>query len=61
MHHVSALPKLEDELTQWDPQDLNAKSPNRLDAKVYAETELMIKPVRTVLRGNPVAGAGRRM
>lgn len=29
-----ALPKLEDELTQWDPQDLNANPPNRLDAKV---------------------------
>lgn len=61
MHHVSAHPKLETELTTWDPQDASAKSPNRLDAKVYAETELMIGPVRTVFRGNPVQGAGRRI
>jgi len=42
IHHVGTLGKLETELTTWDPLDVSAKSPNRLDAKVYAETDLMI-------------------
>jgi len=41
-HHVGTFAKLEDELTQWDPRDLTAKSPNRLDAKVYGTSELMV-------------------
>lgn len=36
-HHVGTFPKLEDELCLWQPGD---KSPNRLDAKVWALTEL---------------------
>ncbi len=38
--HVGSLPKLEDELTTWDG---NTISPNRLDAFVWAFTELMLK------------------
>lgn len=37
-HHVGVFTKLEDELCQWLPGDA---SPNRLDAKVWACTELM--------------------
>jgi phage terminase large subunit-like protein len=37
-HHVGSFPKLEDELCLWIPGD---QSPNRLDAKVWAYTELM--------------------
>jgi phage terminase large subunit-like protein len=37
-HHVGTFPALEDELCQWEPGD---KSPNRLDALVWACTELM--------------------
>ena len=37
-HHVGAFPALEDELCLWMPGDA---SPNRLDAKVWALTELM--------------------
>ena len=37
-HHVGAFPALEDELCLWIPGD---KSPNRLDAKVWAYTDLM--------------------
>ena len=37
-HHVGSFPKLEDELCLWIPGDA---SPNRLDAKVWAYTELM--------------------
>jgi hypothetical protein len=36
-HHVGSFPALEDELCLWVPGD---KSPNRLDAKVWAMTEL---------------------
>lgn len=36
-HHVGAFPLLEDELCMWTPGD---PSPNRLDAKVWAMTEL---------------------
>lgn len=36
-HHVGFFPALEDELCMWKPGD---KSPNRLDAKVWAMTEL---------------------
>jgi hypothetical protein len=36
-HHVGVFPALEDELCQWVPGD---PSPNRLDAKVWALTEL---------------------
>jgi phage terminase large subunit-like protein len=44
LHHVSTFPKLEDELTGWDPIDLTAMSPNRLDGFVYAASELMLEP-----------------
>lgn len=36
-HHVGTFPALEDELCLWTPGD---NSPNRLDAKVWALTEL---------------------
>lgn len=39
-HHVGSFPALEDELCLWMPGDA---SPNRLDAKVWAYTELMDK------------------
>ncbi len=38
VHHVGFFPKLEEEQTMWTP---GAKSPNRLDAHVFAITELM--------------------
>ena len=39
-HHVGFFPELEDEYCNWIP---GSKSPNRLDAAVYALTELMIE------------------
>ena len=42
-HHLGYFPSLEDELCLWIPGDL---SPNRLDAKVWAYTELMEKSNR---------------
>lgn len=38
VHHVGNLSRLEEELTTWEPGD--GKSPNRLDALVYAVSEL---------------------
>jgi len=38
--HVGHFPELEDELTQWEPA--STKSPNHLDALVWALTELML-------------------
>lgn len=38
VHHVGALPKLEDQLTTWTPHD--GTSPDRLDALVWAMHEL---------------------
>lgn len=38
VHHVGTMPKLEDQLTTWTPQD--GTSPDRLDALVWAVTEL---------------------
>jgi hypothetical protein len=40
VHHVGRFDRLEEELTQWQPDD--TESPNRLDAAVWALTELMI-------------------
>lgn len=40
--HVGALARLEDQLTTWDPASSRA-SPDRLDALVYALTELMVE------------------
>jgi phage terminase large subunit-like protein len=39
VHHVGLLPILEDQLCQWEP-GMSAWSPNRLDALVWALTEL---------------------
>lgn len=41
VHHVGALAKLESEMTTWDASS-GAKSPNRLDAVVWALTDLVV-------------------
>ena len=47
IHHVGTFPTLEDQLCQWVP-DSGDPSPDRLDARVWAITELMLggSPVR---------------
>ena len=45
VHHVGTHAKLEDQLTQWNPLD-GMKSPDRLDALVWALTKLMIRSGR---------------
>lgn len=49
VHHVGQFDRLEDQLTNWDPS-LSEKSPDRLDALVWAITELAIN--------KPMAGEG---
>ncbi len=39
-HHVGNLPEMESEMTSWAPGD--SWSPNRMDAKVWTLTELML-------------------
>lgn len=41
VHHVGSLPYLEDQLCTWDPS-ADSKSPDRLDALVWALSELML-------------------
>lgn len=41
VHHKGGFAQLEDELCQWEP-GVSPDSPNRLDAMVYALTELMV-------------------
>ncbi len=40
IHHVGSLPDLEEQLTTWTPE--MSKSPDRLDAYVWAFTDLMV-------------------
>ncbi len=42
MHHPQSFPELEDQLCNWDPLS-NEKSPDRLDALVWAMTHLHAK------------------
>jgi phage terminase large subunit-like protein len=41
VHHVGAFPELEDQMTQWVP-GTGVASPDRMDALVWALTELML-------------------
>ncbi|MGN6572733.1 MAG: DNA-packaging protein [Pseudolabrys sp.] len=47
VRHVGAFPALEDEMADFGLQGLSSgRSPDRLDAMVYAVTELVVKPQR---------------
>lgn len=48
IHHVGSFPELEDQLCEWIPGD---KSPDRLDARVWAITELMLESDFVVIEG----------
>jgi len=47
VHHVGALPKLEDEMCTWSAIEADP-SPDRMDALVWALTELMLASPRGV-------------
>jgi phage terminase large subunit-like protein len=40
VHHVGSFPKLEDQMCDFNPQDQNQRSPDRMDALVWAMAEL---------------------
>lgn len=43
VHHVGTFPQLEDQMCQWEPM-VSTWSPNRVDALVWALTDLMLGP-----------------
>lgn len=52
VHHIGTFPKLEDQMTQWNPL-VDVWSPDRLDALVWALTDLMMGPI-------PIRSSGPR-
>jgi len=59
VHHIGTFPKLEDQLTQWNPL-VDKWSPDRLDALVWALTDLMMGPMPIRL-GAPRRAVPRRI
>lgn len=51
VHHVGVFPELESQMTSWEPSDSKAKSPDRIDALVWAMTALLIKPIAGMMGG----------
>lgn len=49
VHHVGVFPQLEDQMLQWEP-GVSTWSPNRVDALVWALTELMVGPEKQEIR-----------
>lgn len=52
IHHVGALPKLEDQMTSWSPST-SSSSPDRVDALVWGATDLMIDSDAGAIRAAP--------
>src|SRR6202011_3120289 len=42
VHHIGEFPQLEDQMTGWDPAE-SGPSPDRVDALVWALTDLMMR------------------
>lgn len=59
VHHVGTHPKLEDEMTQWNPLT-DSRSPNRVDWLVWALTELMLGGVQPNWTGGKTGGQRRQ-
>lgn len=55
VHHVGMFPTLEDQMTQWVPGE---KSPDRMDALVWALTELLLDAPGEVTQDAAPAGLG---
>lgn len=68
VHHVAYFPELESQLCSWVPGETK-KSPDRLDALVYAIIALLVAPPRSLgagplraksMAGQQIAGVGSR-
>lgn len=57
VHHVGYFPELEDQMTEWTPED--NYSPDRLDALVWGITYLMTMPLRSGCQPNHPTASGR--
>lgn len=55
IHHIGVLPELEDQMCLFVPGDMD-KSPDRVDARVWALTELMVKSKRGGTWGRRLRG-----
>lgn len=53
VHHVGSLPALEDQLVNWEPLG-SERSPDRLDAMVWAVTELMLDAPKKAIQARLV-------
>jgi phage terminase large subunit-like protein len=53
VHHVGVFPELEEQMTTWVPMAMD--SPDRMDALVWAVTELVIEHPNVRLWGGPVS------
>ena len=60
VHHVGSFPKLEDEMTQWDPLN-QVESPNRVDALVHGLTDLLVHPAPPSYKSTPGVGFRTRV
>lgn len=60
VHHVGVFPQLEDQMTTWNPL-LSKRSPDRLDANVWAQTDLMLGPKPPRLSSLPTVHVPRRI
>jgi phage terminase large subunit-like protein len=58
IHHVGFFPKLEDQLTQWNPLT-DERSPDRLDALVWLMTELMLGQIAPEYGGRQTSSPRR--
>ena len=52
VHHVGVFPELEAQMTEWVPYEMMDKSPDRLDALVYA-TALLLVPRQPATLASP--------
>lgn len=59
MHHVGSFGKLEDQMSTWQPLR-SKKSPDRMDALVWALTDLMIDEQPATFGDMPVSMGWRR-
>lgn len=59
VHHVGSFAALEDQMTTWDPL-VDEKSPDRVDALVYALTDLLIEGSAPSFAGMPGSLSTRR-
>lgn len=62
VHHIGSFDELEDEMCTWEPFDPKMKSPDRMDALVWALTDLMLgqSTIRVTSRTTDTRLAGRR-